>query len=381
MANIYTKILVSVTLCIATVLTGFGNSKSLLLQGQREFYQSGSCSDYLYDSLTEFFKSDVKNVSTIEVKNGLIYIDKNGFLDLTSGKILDPDNVSHRESLYKILGDSVICLRTEAEQYIFNLLSGYQYFRKKWKSGIFRFPDVMETYSGSIIPVFENDSALLIVELKSNRILKKISGGRYFHKSVAQNASHLFLGNNKYIYKINKNDGRVELEVKLKGGLSSDIIVTTKSIIFSDRRNGISAIDLLDGKLIWEQSIVKSGYFIKLVNDDKNLYLNDDKIKALDLKTGKIVWTDNSDEHATDNNNLIMASDELLITGTYYDEDGVIGLFNAKSGELLCNGRDMPNKIGFDQYTFYNFTQKPFFYAKDGGNHGYRIVRFELKAK
>lgn len=339
---------------------------------RKKLYEAEACTDYL--EIKDVFTIGKGGTEVIEIRNGFFYIDTQGILDVKDGMLYNLKTQADRNLLYKLLGDSIICLRLKNEQHIFNLKTDYQYVKKRWTSYTFN-PGSVETYNKSIVPVFENDSTLLVTDLKLGKVLTRIADSRAFSGNILRSEDYLYVGG-KSLYKINLQTGLIELTIPLINSLSSNIVLENDIIIFWDKGMGMKAYDSKLDKVVWEYSS-RAKSPIKLMTDGRNVYFNDERVKAVNAKTGELNWIDSAGEAAIKNTNITL-SGTCLLTGMAFDSDAVIVLLDTETGGVLCNGYDMPDEKGFYRYTFYNYTDNKFLFAKDGGGYDKKMVKFEL---
>ncbi len=335
-----------------------------------------NCHLFISGNRQVFVKLNSKSTLITELKNGIIYIEGKGFLNLRNGDIYNIKDSIDRLNLYRTLGDSILYFRTQREQVVMNLLTDYFYYRRKWLSKIFNTLPVAESCNGSVIPVFDNDSTVFITSIRDNRILLKLSGFGLFHNKVYIYDNHIFLSDNGFCYKISMN-GNIVLKIPLARGIASDILFVNKKLFFWNSGSGLEAYDEA-GVLAWRyNSQINNGY-VKLVRQNDKVYFNDGNLKSINLNNGNILWSRVDEPLATDNNNFVV-TDKYIITGLYHDSDASIVLIDKFTGKLICDGFDMENEVGFDRYIFFNFLKGDSFFVKDAGGYGYDIVKMNLK--
>lgn len=364
----------------------YGRSGAYLL-GPKITYQSDtiikgldvSCSEYINNLPDEIYNIGLLKTEIREIKNGLVYVHKKGILNLVDGELLDLKKAEDRKEVYKILKDSILCLWLNEEQYIFNLLSNYQYYRKRWSTGVFKTIKRIESYNGTSIPIFENDSTLLIVDLGTNRILKRISGNGKFNGHTLIVSNHLFVGNKHFLYDIDMKNGNIDSEIELLNGLQSNVLSYEGLIIYWDRAQGLVAYDTINKKVVWKYSSRYTDFFVKIMIFGDKIYFNDGKFNCLDTTTGKLLWTDNTNSYAVNEDNFTL-SEKYMVTGIYGDSYGFIILIDNKTGMPICSGREMPNDIGVYRYDFFHFSSKGQFYGIDGGGYEKKIVRLKFNS-
>lgn len=320
---------------------------------------------------------NVNSKSTIitELKNGIVYIDGKGFLNLLTGKVYRLQDSIERAHLAKALGDSILAIRNSREQVVVNLKTNYSYYKKKWSTRIFNTQPVIESYNSSIIPIFQNDSTVLITSIRDNRILLKLSGAGKFNSKTFIADNHLLLANRDFCYKISM-DGAIILQIPLVQGIYSDVLLVNKQLIFWNKESGLEAYRE-DGVLAWRYPANISTY-INLIRQENTVYFNDGNVKCLDLESGNILWSRTEEPQAIDNNNLTVTG-KYIITALYHDSDASIVLIDKSNGKLICDGYSMENEFGLDRYVFFRFFKNNTFFAKDAGGYGYDILKISLK--
>lgn len=338
-----------------------------------------SCSEYINNLPEEIYNIGLQKTEISEIKNGLVYVHKKGILNLLNGELFDLKKAEDRKEVYKVLKDSVLCLWLNEEQYVFNLLSNYQYYRKRWSTGVFKNIKRIESYNGTSIPIFENDSTLLIVDITTNRIIKRISGNGKFTGHTLTVDDHLFIGNKRFLYEINMINGNVDSEIELLDGLQSNVLSHEGLIIYWDRGQGLVAYDTINKKVVWKYGSKYNDFFVKIMVFGNKIFFNDGKFNCLDTKTGKLLWTDNTNSSAVNEDNFTL-TEKYLVTGIYGDSEGVIVLIDNNTGIPICSGREMSNDIGLYRYDFFHFSSKGQFYGIDGGGYEKKIVSLKLNS-
>jgi hypothetical protein len=339
---------------------------------RKNLFKAESCSDYL--KIEEVFTIGEGSTEVIEMTEGFFYIHKKGVVDAKSGKLYNLKEQKDRLSLYKFFSDSIFCIRVKGEQHIFNLISDYQYYKKRWTSNALYLNSV-ETYQSNLIPIFENDTTLLITDLKSGQIITRLSGHSIFSKNISQIGNTYYVAN-KYLYRINLRSGKIEKRIPLINNLSSNVLEVKDVLFYWDRGVGLKAYDVKRDNVIWEYPS-KVDFDIKLIVTESHLYFSDGKIKALDVTTGELLWVDSAGELLVENSNLTRIGDYLL-TGYYMDSDAVLAMIDMKTGSVTCNARDLPDETGFYRYTFLQFFDDKSAYGKDDGSYARKLVRFKL---
>ncbi|PKO14682.1 MAG: hypothetical protein CVU39_13205 [Chloroflexi bacterium HGW-Chloroflexi-10] len=109
------------------------------------------------------------------------------------------------------------------------------------------------------------------------------------------------------------------------------------------------AYDLKTRQWIWSARAGSISSYPNIVYDEQKLYTDSWRLKAIDLKTGEIVWDD-----AINAASNISISENLLFVGDKYK----ILIYDKESGELVAKDDD----IGFRPRTFYD-PQRNWFVA------------------
>jgi outer membrane protein assembly factor BamB len=214
--------------------------------------------------------------------------------------------------------------------------------------------------------------------LTSNRIVNNLSQGRTFYPKIFKSHDFWIAGNKKHLYKLRTDNGATVLSINLEGGLGSNIVMHNNMIICWDIKRGMIAFDSRSGNIMWSMKSDYKGAFVKLILDEGKIYFNDGRLRSISAEDGALFWENRTDELVTRNNNLILIQN-YLITGFSHNEDAVVALIDKSNGDIVCNGFHMPDHVGFDRYTFFDKNHQSFFYAREGGGLGYKIVRLQLK--
>lgn len=335
-----------------------------------------SCKFYFNEEIKSFLTLDTKSVQIVELKNGLIYINGKGFLSLVDGTMFSIKDSVDRLRLYQILGDSILSFRSQKEQIVLNLLTDYHYYKKKWSTKIFATQLIVESYNGNVVPIYDNDSSILITSLRDNRILGRVSGDGAFSNRIFSYKEHFYLSDNTTCYKVALN-GTIAWRFPMESRVSSDLLFENEKIFFWSKGLGLLTLDE-SGALLSRYHSLNNSKHIKLVCQPGVMYFNDRNLRAIDLHSGEELWVNNNGPLATDNNNWAV-SQKFIVTGLYRDSDASTVLIDKNTGGLICDGYDMENGVGLDRYTFFRFTTDDGFYAMDGGGYGYQIVKITLK--
>jgi alcohol dehydrogenase (cytochrome c) len=148
----------------------------------------------------------------------------------------------------------------------------------------------------------------------------------------------------------------------LQGGEGFPLV--KDGVIYITTHNATAAVDAMTGKQIWK---VKHEYppetlrvvCCGIVNRGAAIYdgmiiraLMDDRLTALDAKTGKEVWTVNSPEPATHANGYAMTGAPLIVNGVVimgvagaeYSQRGFLEGYDAKTGKHLWRTYTVPAK-------------------------------------
>ena len=139
-------------------------------------------------------------------------------------------------------------------------------------------------------------------------------------------------------YALNKDSGEVIWTYNDQGSIIKTIAVVDDKVLYITSTGHITCLNLNDGSLFWDYTPAESADEIiydgvTVGNGLAFVVKNDAKLYALDINTGKTVWTFQANEQGLQN--APAYSDGLVFLGEY---NGILDIIDATTGKRVNGG-------------------------------------------
>ena len=204
-----------------------------------------------------------------------------------------------------------------------------KYKFKKIKQFEYTQPELYFTESNSII-FFDNKGSIINFNQKSQIIWKK----NYYLKQDKKNNPILFFAGNKKTlivadsvaryYAINLSDGKLLWEKNNSSPFNSQVKIFKDKFFVVDSENILRCFSIKNGKELWnyktDKSFIKSQQKLSLViNNNRVIFINTlGDVSSVDIETGKLLW-----QTPTQSNEIYESSFSLKNSDLILDKKGI----------------------------------------------------------
>ena len=204
-----------------------------------------------------------------------------------------------------------------------------KYKFKKIKQFEYTQPELYFTESNSII-FFDNKGSIINFNQKSQIIWKK----NYYSKQDKKNNPILFFAGNKKTlivadnvaryYAINLSDGKLLWEKNNSSPFNSQVKIFKDKFFVVDSENILRCFSIKNGKELWnyktDKSFIKSQQKLSLViNNNRVIFINTlGDVSSVDIETGKLLW-----QTPTQSNQIYESSFSLKNSDLILDKKGI----------------------------------------------------------
>ena len=204
-----------------------------------------------------------------------------------------------------------------------------KYKFKKIKQFEYTQPELYFTESNSII-FFDNKGSIINFNQKSQIIWKK----NYYSKQDKKNNPILFFAGNKKTlivadnvaryYAINLSDGKLLWEKNNSSPFNSQVKIFKDKFFVVDSENILRCFSIKNGKELWnyktDKSFIKSQQKLSLViNNNRVIFMNTlGDVSSVDIETGKLLW-----QTPTQSNQIYESSFSLKNSDLILDKKGI----------------------------------------------------------
>ena len=157
--------------------------------------------------------------------------------------------------------------------------------------------------------------------------------------NITVNQNNVFFGDGLGVfYTLNKNSGSLIWKYNDEGTIIGSPAVIDGKVIFAKADGGITCLNLADGSLVWnyapsenENDSISDG--VTAGGDLAFISKADAKLYAIDINTGRTVWTFQAGEQGL--RTAPAYADNLVFLGEY---NGIFNIIDAKTGKRLNGG-------------------------------------------